>query len=221
MPPKSLHPKSHGDAWGASQPASPVLCKSSRTTLNRGAISNGHSSTSMASHLPRSALGKQAKHPSSSFSLKGALPHNFPATAWRSSFNGPLCGCHLGFSQEPPSTPACSLKLAPVIKTKFQLVEGACLHMQHPNYLCATWGPSSHIASLLWKPTAPSFHNYPGPRETKGQFDPKMSAGSTQRKLTKLRGAHFLSQKVFCYFSACACWFWAFRLAHIWELMDM
>lgn len=206
-------------AWGdlGSQPASLVICKSSRTTLNRGAISNGHSSTSMASHLPRSALGKQAKTPplvSPGKALYGILSQLLPEGP---ASNWPLCGCHLGFSQEPPSTaPACSLKLAPVIKTKSptSLWKELVYTRSTRTIFVPPEGPAPTSSPGSGSQQHPAFTTTLGPHETKGRFDTKMSAGSTQRELTKLQGSQFLPRRCSHTFSASAQGL-GFKLAHM------
>ena len=60
----------------------------------------------------------------------------------------------------------------------------------------------------------PAFTTTLGPHETKGQFDTKMSAGSTQRELTKLQGSQFLPRRCLHTFSASAQGL-GFKLAHM------
>lgn len=218
MPPTSLHPKSHslgrlGEP--ASQPCHlQVLQDHVKQRSNfKWAFKHFHGQSP-----PKVSTGETGENTPPLVSpgkvlygiLSQLLPEG-PASNW------PLCGCRLGFSQKPPSTaPVCSLKVAPVIKTK-----SPTSLWKELVYTCSTrtiFVPPEGLA-LTSSPGSgsqqhPAFTTTLGPHETKGQFDTKMSAGSTQRELTKLQGSQFLPRRCSHTFSASAQGL-GFKLAHM------
>lgn len=118
--------------------------------------------------------------------------------------------------RSPPALPrVCSLKLAPMMKTKSPpslwkaLVYpfGTRTIFVPPEGLAPTSPPCSGSQQH------PAFTTTLGPRDAKGQFDTKMSAGSTQRELTRMRGSQLLPRRCSHMFSASAQ-----GLGNIWEL---